>query len=97
MIEHLSVPLIVGIALGIFFFGGLWWTVRKGSIAANPALWFFASFVLRTGVAVAGFYAISAGDWQRLLAALAGFVLARMVITRFAPAPQESNHASQLR
>lgn len=97
MIEHLSVPLIVGIALGIFFFGGLWWTVRKGTVAANPALWFFVSFVLRTGVALAGLYFISAGDWQRLLAALAGFVLARMVITRFAPAPQEDSHASQLR
>ncbi|QLQ32711.1 MAG: ATP synthase subunit I [Candidatus Thiothrix singaporensis] len=97
MIEHLTLPLIVGLALGMFFFGGLWWTVRKGSVATNPALWFFTSFMLRTGVALAGFYAIAAGDWQRLLAALAGFVLARMVITRFAPAPQESNHASQLR
>ncbi len=93
MFENLSLPLITGIALGIFFFGGLWWTVRKGTVAANPALWFFGSFMLRTSVVLYGFYLISAGDWQRLLAALAGFVLARIALTRFAPAPQESHHA----
>jgi F1F0 ATPase subunit 2 len=93
MLETLSLPLLAGIALGLFFFGGLWWTVRKGTVAANPSLWFFGSFMLRTGVALYGFYLISAGDWRRLLAALAGFVLARIALTRFAPPPQESSHA----
>lgn len=93
MLETLSSPLLVGIALGLFFFGGLWWTVRKGTVATNPALWFFASFMLRTGVTLAGFYFIAAGDWRRMLTALAGFILTRMALTRFAPPPQENHHA----
>lgn len=93
MIENLTLPLLAGMALGGFFFGGLWWTVRKGSSTANPALWFIGSFILRTGVTLAGFYVVGASDWQRLLTALAGFVLARVLLTRFAASPQEVNHA----
>lgn len=93
MIESLALPLLAGVALGLFFFGGLWWTVRKGSTANNPALWFMGSFLLRTGVALGGFYGVGAEDWRRLLAALGGFVLARLVLTRFAPSPQEASHA----
>ncbi len=97
MIEILAVALLAGVALGLFFFGGLWWTVRKGSTAANPAWWFMGSFLLRTGVALGGFYAIGADDWRRLLAALVGFILARMLIIRFTATPlppQERSHAA---
>ncbi|MBO0614626.1 ATP synthase subunit I [Thiothrix fructosivorans] len=93
MIENLTLPLLAGMALGGFFFGGLWWTVRKGSTAPNPALWFIGSFILRTGVTLAGFYVVGASDWQRLLAMVAGFVFARILLTRFAASPQEVNHA----
>ena len=29
-----------GVLLGVFFFGGLWWTVRRGVSSNRPALWF---------------------------------------------------------
>jgi F1F0 ATPase subunit 2 len=41
---------IAGALLGALFFGGLWWTVRKGLTSTNPALWFLASSTLRMGV-----------------------------------------------
>lgn len=75
--------LIGGVLLGCVFFGGLWWTVRKGVVARQPALWFLASFVVRTGIVLAGFYAISFGHWNRLLFCLAGFVVARIVLIKF--------------
>lgn len=90
----LTLPLLAGVALGLFFFGGLWWTVRKGSTADNPALWFMTSFLLRTAVTLAGFYLVGGDDWRRLLSTLAGFILARLVLTRLIPAPQEPGHAS---
>ena len=31
---------VAGLLLGGFFFGGLWWTVRKGVSAKRPALLF---------------------------------------------------------
>ena len=81
---------MAGGALGAIFFGGLWWTVRKGLTSSSPVLWVFASFLLRTGIALVGFYVVSGGDWQRLLACLAGFVMARMVVTRLTRLPEES-------
>ncbi|MGA8089256.1 MAG: ATP synthase subunit I, partial [Terracidiphilus sp.] len=71
----------VGVWLGAIFFGGLWWTVRKGVSSKNPALWFFGSLLLRMSIALAGFYFFSGGDWERLLLCLLGFVVARLVVT----------------
>jgi F1F0 ATPase subunit 2 len=78
----LSLALVSGVLLGGIFFGGLWWTVRRGIGSAAPALWFFASSLIRTGVALAGFYGVSHGEWRRLLACLLGFLLARVALLR---------------
>lgn len=74
---------IAGLLLGAIFFGGLWWTVRKGMESTRPALWFFASLLIRLSLVTAGFYFVGGGDWRRLVACLVGFVIARMLITRF--------------
>jgi F1F0 ATPase subunit 2 len=74
--------LLAGVLLGTIFFGGLWWTIRRGVSSERPATWFFGSLMLRTIIAVAGFYLISRGDWRRLLAGLLGFLVARALVTR---------------
>lgn len=70
-----------GAALGTMFYGGLCWTTRRGIESKMPALWFSGSLLLRTALAVIGFYAISGGEWQRLAACLPGFLVARVVVT----------------
>jgi F1F0 ATPase subunit 2 len=72
---------VAGLLLGAFFFGGLWWTVRKGASSPRPAFWFFGSFVLRTTLVLAGFYLVGRAHWQPLLACLLGFVVARPAVT----------------
>lgn len=79
--------LLAGLLLGALFFGGLWWTIQRGLDAKNPALWFLASLLLRSGGAVLGFYFVADGDWRRLLACLAGFLMARAMLTRLARPP----------
>jgi len=76
----LAPALGAGCLLGAIFYGGLWWTVQKGISSAHPALWFFASFWLRLGIALAGFYVVANGDWKRMLACLAGFIIARFAV-----------------
>jgi F1F0 ATPase subunit 2 len=83
----LALALATGLLLGAIFFGGLWWTVRKGVSSKRPALLFLASLLLRTAVVVAGFYVVSDGHWQRLLACVLGFTIARFVVTRLAGPP----------
>ena len=78
----LLVAAAVGLVLGAVFFGGLWWTVRKGVSSPRPALWFVGSMLLRTSIVLAGFYFVSGGQWQRLLVCLLGFVIARFLVMR---------------
>lgn len=82
--------LVAGMLLGFFFFGGLWWTVRKGVSLERPALFFLGSLLLRTAVTVAGFYFVGDGHWQRLVATLLGFAIGRTIIVRLAGPPVES-------
>lgn len=78
----LAGTLAAGIAFGFIYFWGLWMTVKAISGARRPALLMASSFILRTAVCVAGFLVVSGGHWERLLAALAGFVAIRMILIR---------------
>ena len=84
---------LAGGVLGTIFFGGLWWTVRKGVSSKQPVLWFFGSLLLRMSIALAGFYFVSGGHWDRLLACLLGFVIARFIVTRLTGSPVEHNNS----
>ena len=97
----LALAWAAGAMLGAIFFGGLWWTVRKGVSSPQPALWFFSSLWLRMSMALTGFYFVGRGNWDRLVACLIGFVMARFAVTRLTRPPgekptrpaQEASHA----
>ena len=102
----LVLALVTGALLGVIFFGGLWWTVRKGVTSKNPALWFFGSLLLRMSIILAGFYFVGRDHWERLLLCLLGFVLARLTVTWLTRTPgrrnqtlaeQEAGHAPDAR
>jgi F1F0 ATPase subunit 2 len=79
-----------GALLGAMFFGGLWWTVRRGMTSRRPGFWFIGSLLLRISTVMAGFYfllGLPGANWKILLAGLAGFVAARLAATRLFPVP----------
>jgi len=78
----LSLALMAGGLLGAIFFGGLWWTIQKGVSSKKPAIWFFGSLLLRMSIALAGFYFVSGGHWERLLVCLLGFVMGAALLQR---------------
>lgn len=78
----LALAWVAGLLLGAIFFGGLWWTVRKGVASERAALWFLGSMLLRTSVVLLGFYFVLGDNWQRLVAGLLGFVIARLFAMR---------------
>ncbi|SDW03896.1 F1/F0 ATPase, subunit 2 [Aequorivita viscosa] len=71
-----------GIVLGVLFFGGLWLTVRKGLDSKNATLIFMGSLIIRMAIVLLGFYYVGADNWQKMMACLGGFLIARIVITR---------------
>jgi F1F0 ATPase subunit 2 len=76
----LALAWVAGALLGAVFFGGLWWTVRKGVTSARPALWFLGSLLVRLSITLGGFYLVSDGHVERLLVCLLGFVMARPAV-----------------
>lgn len=68
---------IAGFCLGMFFFGGLWFTIRNISSMTRPSLLIIISFFVRTVVVMAGFYLILKQGMPSLLIALAGYLVSR--------------------
>lgn len=84
-----------GMLIGAMYFGGLWWTVRKGLASARPAQWFIFSLLLRLGLILLGFYFVAGNDWKKLLACLFGVIVARIIVVRLTEMPMAkgANHA----
>jgi len=80
---------LVGFLLGVFFFGGLWWTVRASIFTRWPSCWFLVGLFLRCSIALVVFYFIGQGGWQKLVTCIVGFVLARFVVERMTLLPAE--------
>jgi F1F0 ATPase subunit 2 len=89
----LTLAVSVGLLLGAFFFGGLWWTVRRLASTQRPSLWFFGSLMLRLSITLAGFYVVGQTDWRRLLAGMLGFMAARFAVLRITRLPHEQHEA----
>lgn len=74
--------LILGFALGIFYFGSLWITVRELPTTGLPIRLVVGSYIGRLIIAGFGFYLIMDGHWERGIIAIAGFILARTYLVR---------------
>ena len=92
---NMVLVLAIGVWLGAIFFGGLWWTIRKSVSSKHPALWLFCSLFLRMSIALAGFYFIARGHWERLMVCLFGFIIARFIVTWFTRATEKPTHLTQ--
>jgi F1F0 ATPase subunit 2 len=81
-IIYLGLALIVGVGLGLFYFGTLWLTLKYLPKIRRPELLTLGGFFIRMAITLFGFYLIMGGRWERLLIALGGFILARIFLTR---------------
>jgi F1F0 ATPase subunit 2 len=77
-----ALGVVVGLALGALFFGGLWFTVRRGVTSRLAPLWFFVSLLVRLAIALAVFSWIGREQPARLVGALLGFIIARFIVLR---------------
>jgi F1F0 ATPase subunit 2 len=77
-----ALSLISGTVLGLFYFGGLWLTVKRLPKSSQPGLLTVTSFFVRTGIVILGFYYVMEGGMERLLAALVGFLIIRIFLVR---------------
>jgi len=74
---------IAGCLLGGFYFASLWVTVRQLPTTAWPMRLTVGSLLGRMAVVLMGFFIVMNGSWQRAIACLIGFIVARTILTRY--------------
>ncbi|MBD3236339.1 MAG: ATP synthase subunit I [Candidatus Eisenbacteria bacterium] len=79
----LALGLLVGAILGAVFFAALWGTVRLVPHVRWPGLVVLGSLLVRFGLALIVLWWVARSwDWPAVLAALLGFLGARLLATR---------------
>ena len=78
----LCLAFAAGVMLGAFYFIALWRTVKRLPDTSHPVRLMLGSFALRMAVALAGFYFVMGGHWERLAMALMGFIFMKVILTR---------------
>lgn len=79
---QLFLSFLVGVLGGGLYFSGLWFTVRQLPGARRPGLLLLGSFTLRLALLLGAIYLLASAHWTHLLSALAGVVLARVLLIR---------------
>jgi len=79
---HIVMAFLAGLGLGTFYFLNLWKTVQRITEPPGPGMFLFRSFLARVAVILPCFYLVMAGHWERLAAAVLGFVVMRGVLVR---------------
>jgi F1F0 ATPase subunit 2 len=73
------VTFVTGLILGVFYFGGLWLTIKKVYQVQRPWLWLFLSFISRLSVSLLVFYLLVRHNWLYVFSCLLGFLIVRFV------------------
>jgi len=77
----LILSLASGIGLGIFYFGGLWLTLKQLPYTQRSVLLTMGSFFGRNAICLFAFYLIvRVGHLEGLMLSLAGFILMKFVL-----------------
>jgi F1F0 ATPase subunit 2 len=76
------VRLLTGVALGVFFYSALWFTVRALPTSRHPVLLTLGSFWGRTIGVLAVFLFLMQNRWEYAAACLAGFMAGRLAVSR---------------
>ena len=80
-IVDLFIGILTGITVGGFYFGGLWWTIRRMPNTNAPFSMYFGILMVRLLILLATFLGLlKFVGALALITALAGFIIARIVL-----------------
>jgi len=71
-----------GLALGLFYFGGLWVTVQRMAVSKNPKALMASSWLIRIGVVLPGMWLVLKQGAGVFCVAFGVFVTTRFVIQK---------------
>ena len=74
--------LLGGLLTGLFYYGGLWWTLQRLADTQHPGLLLGMSFLARTVIALAALFWFTDLQLPQILVFMVAFVIMRLVLTR---------------
>ena len=83
IIIHYITWLIIGFLLGVFYFGGLWWTTKKIITAKRPAILLMGSFFVRVMTVLYVLYIFADSNFMNILTIMIGFMGSRFIIASY--------------
>ncbi len=81
-VTDILLPALAGMGISLFHFGLLWWTVKRLAAMKRLDWWFPVSFLVRNGISITAFFFATGGDWRRVVACVAGFLVVRRLMVR---------------
>lgn len=75
----LLLMVVAGFSLGMVYFAGLMKTMNWITSRKNWRIMMLLSFLLRAGLLVGAFFLLAGTDWQRIIALVLGFMIARLI------------------
>ena len=81
------VALVGGALCAVFYFGGLWLTLRYTLGGRCPAVLVVLSFWARTAIVAAAIFVLADGRLERLILCVVALLATRALLLRLLPAP----------
>jgi F1F0 ATPase subunit 2 len=88
----LAVAFAAGAVAGAIYLALLWRSVGRLADARRPVVALLSGMAFRLSLLLGAFYLLMDGDPLRLVAALAGFLAVRIVVTRIVGRPRPATH-----
>jgi len=84
--------LFIGLGLGLFYFGGLWLTIKNMHQVRSPIILTLGSYILRIAAVFLIFiYIARQGEWGNILILLVGFIVSRIFLSRMIGKPRKGS------
>jgi len=79
---EIAASVLGGCCLGVFYFGGLWWTIGRTQSAGHPVMFYLASLLVRSFVVLVSLFLILQTGVIAMLAAMVAMIGVRIVLVR---------------
>lgn len=80
---NIAVQVAAGLLLALFFYGGLWLTVRELPHSRHPAWLVLGSFLIRSALVIYILLLLTQQRWDYMLACMLGFIAGRPIVSKY--------------